>query len=161
MRVGFGTDLHRTVAGDHITLGGIRISAPFAVEAVSDGDVLLHAVTDAILGALGAGDIGEMFPDSAPENHGRASGEFVTAAVSAARRKNFRIGNLDCIVNVEKPKLSPYKKKIAENLARLLNTAPENINVKAKTAEHLGAIGEGQALSAEAVVLLEPITANQ
>ena len=154
MRIGFGTDLHRTRPGDYIMLGGVRIPAPFALLAHSDGDVLLHAVTDAVLGAIAAGDIGELFPDTAPENRGRSSEEFLTAAVELARARGYEIGNLDAVVNLEKPKLSPHKRTIAANIARILGTAPENVSVKAKTAERLGAVGEGLAVTAEAVILL-------
>lgn len=153
-RVGLGTDLHRLVPGDHLMLGGVRVPAPFGVAAHSDGDVLLHAVTDAVLGALAAGDIGELFPDTAAENRGRASADFLAAALALAHRRGYAVGNLDCVVDLEQPKLSPHKKAIAASLARLLNTAPENVSVKAKTAEGLGPIGEGRAIAAHAAILL-------
>lgn len=155
MRVGFGTDLHRLSDGAEIILGGVKIPAPFTVVAHSDGDVLLHALTDAILGALAQGDIGEMFPDTAPENAKRDSADFVAAAVNLMQQKNYGIGNVDAIINLQQPKLSAYKNRLRENLAKLLHTGIDNINIKAKTGENLGDIGNSRAISAEVIVLLK------
>lgn len=121
----------------------------------SDADVLLHAVTDAILGACGCSDIGELFPNTAQENKNRDSREFVSAAVSLAAERGFRVANLDCIVFAEKPKLSSYKAKISQCIAELLSVEAANVNVKAKTGEAVGPIGRCEAIVAECVVLLE------
>ncbi|MDR0867993.1 MAG: 2-C-methyl-D-erythritol 2,4-cyclodiphosphate synthase [Planctomycetota bacterium] len=154
-RIGFGEDLHALDrAGDHLWLGGVRLPAPFAAVAHSDGDVLLHALADAIFGALAAGDLGEHFPDAAPENRGRASRDFLAAAAALMRERGYQIGNLDATVHLEKPRLSPHKSAIAANIAQLLGVAPSAVSVKAKTGEGLDAVGRGDAVRAQVAVLL-------
>lgn len=151
-RIGFGSDLHRLEKGTGLRLGGVTIPCDLKTLAWSDGDVLLHAIVDAILGALGEGDIGELFPDTAKENAGRDSVEFLSEAMERAYRAGYRVGNLDATVHLERPKLSPFKDVIRRRLRELLAT--DAIAVKAKTAEGLGPIGEGKAIAAEAVILL-------
>ena len=136
-------------------LGGIDVPATAQAVGHSDADVLLHALTDALLGAASLGDIGEMFPNTDPANLGRDSGEMLTLAWQAVRGQRFQIVNLDCIVHAEQPKLSPFKAAIRRRLAELLHVSEARINVKAKTGERVGPIGEGLAIAAEAVVLLE------
>lgn len=121
----------------------------------SDADVLLHAVTDALLGAAALGDIGELFPDTDPANRGRDSADMLRRAWEIAARQGWRIGNLDCIVFAERPKLGPVKQAIRERLAAILAIAPEQVGVKAKTGEKVGPIGREEAIAAECVVLLE------
>ena len=120
----------------------------------SDADVLLHAVTDALLGAAGLGDIGEMFPDTDPANRGRDSAEMLRAAQEAVAQAGWSIGNLDCIVHAQRPKLGPHKETIRRRLAEILQIAPEQVAVKAKTAEHIGPVGREEAVQAECVALL-------
>jgi 2-C-methyl-D-erythritol 2,4-cyclodiphosphate synthase len=122
----------------------------------SDADALLHAVTDALLGAAALGDIGQMFPDTDPLNRHRDSAEMLRAALAAIRALGWRIGNIDCVVFLERPKLLPYKQAIRERLASILEIDLENIGLKAKTGEQVGSIGREEAVAAQCVVLLEP-----
>jgi 2-C-methyl-D-erythritol 2,4-cyclodiphosphate synthase len=122
----------------------------------SDADVLLHAVTDALLGAAGLGDIGERFPDSDPANRGRDSAEMLRAARDATVEAGWKVGNLDCIVHAQRPKLGPFKEAIRRRLAEILQIAPEQVAVKAKTGEQVGPVGREEAVQAECVVLLLP-----
>ena len=130
---------------------------PFEFEMVghSDADVLLHAVTDAVLGAAAQGDIGELFPNTDESNRDRDSADFLLAAVNKVHAAGFRVVNLDCIVFAERPKLSQYKVPIAENLAKMLQVAASTVNVKAKTGEAVGPVGRGEAIMAECIVMLE------
>ena len=121
----------------------------------SDADVLLHAVTDALLGAASLGDIGEMFPNTDPANRGRDSGEMLRLAHGKVCRAGFRISNLDCIVFLQRPKLSPYKLAIRRQVARLLELPVDCVGLKAKTGEAVGPVGREEAVMAECVVLLE------
>jgi 2-C-methyl-D-erythritol 2,4-cyclodiphosphate synthase len=143
------------VPGGPLRLGGIDI--PFEAHAAghSDADVLLHALTDALLGAAAAGDIGELFPDTDAANRGRDSGQMLQAAWRKVAAGGFRIVNVDCIVFVEKPKLSPYKDTIRRRIAELLELSVEQVGVKAKTGETVGPVGRREAIAAECVALLE------
>jgi 2-C-methyl-D-erythritol 2,4-cyclodiphosphate synthase len=154
-RVGLGYDSHRFVAGRPLVLGGVRVEHTAGLAGHSDADAVLHAVTDALLGALGAGDIGEHFPDSDERWHGAASGVFVRHAMDLARQAGFAVGNCDVTVLCESPKLSPYKAAIRASLAALLEVAEGQVSVKAKTNEGLGWIGRGEGLAVLAVVLLD------
>ena len=138
-------------------LGGIDI--PFHLQAVghSDADVLLHAVTDALLGAAALGDIGELFPDTDPGNKGRDSGEMLVAAWHKVAQQGFGIANLDCTVFVQQPKLSDYKQKIRERIGSLLGVSADLIGLKAKTGEMVGPVGRQEAIMAQCVALLEKI----
>ena len=152
-RVGLGHDAHRTApGGGPLVIGGVTVPADFSLVGHSDADVLLHAVTDAVLGACGAGDIGDLFPNTAAENAGRDSAEFLREAVRLAREAGWRVGNCDCTVHAERPKLSPFKARIAARLGELLNCAA--VSVKAKSGEAVGPVGRGEALTADAAVLL-------
>lgn len=154
-RVGIGHDTHRIEPGGSLRIGGVDIDYGWHLVGHSDADVLLHAVTDAILGACGCSDIGELFPNTAQENKNRDSSEFVSAAMGRAADQGFQVANLDCIVFAEKPKLSSYKAKISQRIAELLSVDAGNVNVKAKTGEAVGPIGRCEAIVAECVVLLE------
>ncbi|MCS7237101.1 MAG: 2-C-methyl-D-erythritol 2,4-cyclodiphosphate synthase [Thermoguttaceae bacterium] len=154
MRVGIGHDSHRLTIGSHLNLGGITIPHDRTTIAHSDGDVLLHAVTDAILGALAQGDIGEHFPDTEPAEAGRSSREMLLAVWKRATDQGWRLVNLDCTVILERPRLGPLKAEIREQLAALLGAKPEQISVKAKTAEGVGPVGREEAVEAHCVVLL-------
>lgn len=161
MRVGIGHDTHRFETGparQPLRLGGVEVPSDRSLVGHSDADVLLHAITDAILGALGTGDIGENFPDTAEENRGRHSADFLKFAVELARGKGWHIENLDTIIFAETPKLGPYKEQMKQTIAGLLDISPDAVGVKAKTGEGVGIIGRNEAISAEAVVLLKKRT---
>ncbi len=153
-RIGLGSDLHRLERGGGIRLGGLDIPCPLSCVAVSDGDVLLHALMDAWLGALGLGDIGDHFPESSVKP-GTDSRLLLKRALSLPEGGGVRIVNVDCIVDLERPKLAGWKKRIAENVAALLGLSPSRVNIKAKTAEGLGPVGAGQAIAAQVALLLE------
>ena len=153
-RVGLGHDRHRLVAGRPLVLGGVAIDFELGLDGHSDADVLLHAITDAILGAAGLGDIGEWFPNTDPQWANANSAVFVQAALAAVKDRGWEIVNLDCTVHAERPKLSPHKRTIAANVANLLEIAGDRVNVKAKTGERVGPVGRLEAIDADAVVLL-------
>ena len=152
-RVGLGHDTHRLEPGRPLVIGGVRIPHDAGPVAHSDGDVLLHAITDALLGATGRGDIGEWFPDNDPQFAGANSAELL-AKVWADVGQKWRIVNLDCTVHAQQPKLSPFKREMAQQIAAILHTSLESINVKAKTGERVGPVGREEAIVADAVVLL-------
>jgi len=154
MRVGMGHDRHRLVTGRPLILGGVVIDFELGLDGHSDADVLLHAVTDAILGAAGLGDIGEWFPNTDRQWENAASAVFLQKAIEEVRRQGWEIANLDCTVHAELPKLSPYKQEITAQIARLLEIGEERVNVKAKTGEKVGPIGRLEAIDADAIVLL-------
>ena len=154
MRVGFGFDVHAFEAGDHVTLGGVRIPHSQGVKAHSDGDVLLHALCDAILGALGLGDIGQHFPDTDPRWKGADSRVFLRHCTRLLDEHRFRLVNADLTVLAEAPRLGAHRSQMRANMAADLGTTPDRINVKATTCEGLGAIGRREGLACHAVVLL-------
>ena len=153
-RVGQGWDIHRLAAGRPLMLGGVRIPSPFGAEGHSDADVLAHAITDALLGAAAQGDIGRHFPDTDPRWKDAGSLLFLTHALALVRQRGYRLLNVDASVILESPKLSEYREAIRESLARALELPLEGVSVKFKTAEGLGAVGEGRAIEAQAVVTL-------
>ncbi|HUG94257.1 MAG TPA: 2-C-methyl-D-erythritol 2,4-cyclodiphosphate synthase [Planctomycetaceae bacterium] len=154
LRIGLGHDLHRLEPGRRLVVGGVVIEHDRGPAGHSDGDVLLHAVTDALLGAAGLGDIGQWFPDTAPEWKDADSAEFVRQAAAAVRERGWAVANLDCTVFAERPKLSPHRTAIRQRLAELLGVEADAVNVKAKTGERVDAIGREEAIAADAVVLL-------
>lgn len=156
MRVGMGFDIHRLKAGRKLVLGGVEIPAPKGLDGHSDADVLLHALCDALLGSVGEGDIGAYFPDTDPRWKGVSSRVFVEKALELVKGRGLSVVNADFTVVAEEPKLAPHRPAIRESLAKLLRVAPDRVNLKAKTMEGLGPIGEGQAIGCYAVVLLEP-----
>lgn len=156
MRIGLGTDIHALEPGDGLHLGGVRIPCAYRARAHSDGDALLHAFVDAIYGALALGDIGEHFPDAADANHGRDSGEFLLEALKSMRNLGFRLGNVDTVIHLQRPKLSGYKLPIRRHLATLCEVPEALISVKAKSGEGIGPVGRCEAVSTQAVVLLVP-----
>ena len=153
-RVGIGFDLHRLGPNTPLILGGVRIPHSLGLIGHSDGDVLCHAVTDALLGAAGIGNIGELFPDSDPSLKGMSSLRFLEKSIALVRAKGFEIGNIDSNILAERPKLLPAFPEMAEKMAKALGIEPGRIQVKAKTMEGLGIIGTEQAMAAEAVVLI-------
>jgi len=153
-RVGLGHDRHRLVANRRLILGGIHIEFDRGLDGHSDADVLLHALTDAILGAAGLGDIGDWFPNTDPQWAGAESDQFVNAASNEVAKRGWQIVNVDCTIHAERPKLSPYKRLIAIHIAKLLEISEDRVNVKAKTGEHVGPVGRLEAIDADVVVLL-------
>ncbi len=161
MRIGFGSDIHRLEEGSPLILGGIEIESDVGAVGHSDGDALLHAVTDAILGALALGDIGTHFPPSDDRWKDAESSVFLRHATDQMRASGFEIGNLDVIVSLEKPKILPFIGDIRENLATLLETGAGNVSVKAKTGEGVDAVGECRAVKAQACVLLKEVSSQR
>jgi 2-C-methyl-D-erythritol 2,4-cyclodiphosphate synthase len=154
MRTGFGYDIHRLTRGRPMVIGGVRIECEKGLEGHSDGDVLLHAVADAILGAVSGGDIGEKFPDTDAEFKDISSSIILKKAFDIMRQAGFRIGNIDCVVVAESPKIADHRQKIKESISSILLISPENVSVKGKTREKLGAVGRGEAIEAYASVLV-------
>ena len=161
MRIGHGYDLHRLEyrppagQGRPMVLGGVTIASDRGPISHSDGDALFHAVTDALLGAIGAPDIGQLFPDTDAAHAGKDSSVFLKAAADRTAQAGYRIANLDCTVILERPKVSLHKDAMRANLARVLGIDAERVNIKGKTHEKLDAVGEGRAVEVHAVVLLE------
>ncbi|HKY06796.1 MAG TPA: 2-C-methyl-D-erythritol 2,4-cyclodiphosphate synthase [Candidatus Binatia bacterium] len=154
MRIGHGLDVHRFKRGRKLILGGVEIPHDQGLEGHSDADALLHALINAILGALGDGDIGSHFPDSDPRYKDIASGTLLKEVLAIMRRKRFRLGNADITLVAQQPKLSPHYAKIKKSVAALCGVAESRINIKATTAEKLGWLGAGKGMAATAVVLL-------
>jgi 2-C-methyl-D-erythritol 2,4-cyclodiphosphate synthase len=154
MRIGFGYDVHAFGPGDHVTLGGVRIRHSHGVRAHSDGDVLLHALCDALLGALALGDIGQHFPDTDPRWKDADSRAFLRHCSRLVHEQGYRLVNADVTVLAEAPKLGIHRVAMRTNIAQDLDATPDRINVKATTCEGLGAIGRGEGLACHAVVLL-------
>ena len=152
--IGQGWDTHRTETGRPLILGGIQVPSEFGLAGHSDADVLFHAVTDAILGAMALGDIGMHFPDTAPEWKDANSLQFLQHAVSLTTGRGYSLVNVDSTIILERPKLKDYREAIRINLAGALNISPAFVSVKFKTAEKVGPVGEGRSCEAQAVVLL-------
>ncbi|GMU38444.1 MAG: 2-C-methyl-D-erythritol 2,4-cyclodiphosphate synthase [Phycisphaerae bacterium] len=154
LKIGIGTDVHRLVEGRPLVLGGVAIPFERGLSGHSDADVVLHAVTDALLGAAGLPDIGELFPDTDPAFRGADSARLLSEVVERVDREGYAVSNLDLIVHAERPKLSAWKRPIAERVAELTRCPPNCVSVKAKTNEGLDAVGRGEAIACTAVVLL-------
>jgi 2-C-methyl-D-erythritol 2,4-cyclodiphosphate synthase len=154
LRIGEGWDIHALVEGRPLVLGGVTIPHGKGLLGHSDADALLHAITDAVLGAAGLGDIGRHFPDSDPAFKGADSAQLLAEAVHRARAAGWRIGNVDATVVAQAPRLAPHIPAMVQSIARALGVAPEQVNVKAKTAERMGPVGREQAIEAHAVALL-------
>ncbi|PLY01465.1 MAG: 2-C-methyl-D-erythritol 2,4-cyclodiphosphate synthase [Desulfuromonas sp.] len=160
MRIGHGYDVHRLVPERKLILGGVEIAYELGLLGHSDADVLLHALCDAILGALGAGDIGKHFPDSDPAYKGADSLKLLDHVVSLAREQGFVLSNCDVTVIAQRPRLAPYIEQMRRNIADACQVAESQINVKATTTETLGFEGRGEGISAHAVVLLASLTST-
>lgn len=154
IRVGEGWDIHALVEGRKLMLGGIEIPFAKGLLGHSDADALLHAITDAILGAAALGDIGTLFPDTELQFKGADSAVLLAEAARQVRARGFEIGNVDCTVVAQAPKLAAFKPAMRERIAQILSITAEQVNVKAKTAEKMGPVGEGRAMEARAVALL-------
>lgn len=155
MRIGQGFDAHVLVAGRPLVLGGVRIDHPLGLEGHSDADVLVHAVCDALLGALGEGDLGRHFPDHDPAYADIDSRDLLRRVIRSMRVRGYRLTNLDSTLVCQEPRLAPHIPAMREHLAADFRVPPEQINVKATTTEKLGFTGRGEGIAATAVVLLE------
>lgn len=153
-RIGIGYDLHRLVAGRALVLGGVRIAHERGLLGHSDADVVLHALCDALLGAAGQPDIGELFPDSDPAWNDADSRQFVVEALTRVRTAGFEVVNVDLIIHAQQPRLGPQKERIRSAVAELLGLMPQRVGVKATTNEGLDAVGRGDAIACWAAVLL-------
>ncbi|MCQ2610517.1 MAG: 2-C-methyl-D-erythritol 2,4-cyclodiphosphate synthase [Treponema sp.] len=154
IRTGLGYDLHKLVEGRKLIVGGIEIPFEKGELGHSDGDALLHAITDSLLGASGLGDIGSFFPDTDPQFKDADSAMLLQKAWKCVQDKGWKLENLDCVVLLEKPKFLPYKTQVQENIAKILNVNPDQIFVKAKTGEKLGDVGSSNAIEVFATCLL-------
>ena len=154
-RIGHGYDVHAFTQGDGFVLGGVAIPADKAIVAHSDGDVLIHALSDSMLGALGRGDIGRLFPDTAAQNRDRDSRDFLREIKRLAETDGYRLGNADITIVAQAPKMAPHIEAMKRVLAQDLDCPPERINIKATTTEGLGFIGREEGIAVAAVVLLE------
>ena len=155
MRIGHGYDVHQLVEGRKLILGGVDISYEKGLLGHSDADVLLHAISDAILGAIGEGDIGRHFPDTDPRYKGADSLKLLSHVMSLAASKGYQLGNLDATIVAQRPKLAPHIPLMRENIAAVLGAEIDRVNVKATTTEELGFAGRGEGIAAYAVALLE------
>ena len=155
MRIGHGYDIHRLTKGRNLVLGGVRIPFEKGLIGHSDADVLLHAVCDALLGAAGLGDIGIHFPDTDSRFKDASSITLLKSTVDMIRDKGFKIVNIDTTIFAELPKLTPYREAIKQSISNALRLSPDRINIKATTMEGMGAIGNGEGIGAECVVLIE------
>jgi 2-C-methyl-D-erythritol 2,4-cyclodiphosphate synthase len=153
-RIGQGWDSHRTEAGRALILGGVHIPSDFGLAGHSDADVLFHAVTDAVLGALSLGDIGMHFPDTAPEWKNAGSLQFLQHAIKLAAERGYQLVNVDSTIVLERPKLKDFRPSIRQGLAQATGLSQDMVSVKFKTAEKVGPVGEGRSCEAQAVVLL-------
>ena len=158
LRIGYGNDIHRLVAGRPLILGGVTIESDLGADGHSDADALTHAVTDAILGALALGDIGAHFPNSDERWANAESFIFLRFAVGLAKERGFQVENVDATIELESPKLRPYIEEMVTGLSQALETTTDRVSVKAKTGEGVDAVGERRAVRATAIVLLQRST---
>ena len=156
MRIGHGYDVHRFTDGDFITLGGVRIAHRFGLLAHSDGDVVLHALSDALLGAAALGDIGKHFPDTDPQFKGAESRVLLRHVVKVVLAKGWKVGNVDATIVAQAPKMAPHIETMRQLIAQDLNVALDQVNVKATTTEKLGFAGREEGIAVHAVALLLP-----
>ena len=153
-RIGFGTDIHRLIAGRPLIIGGVEIESEFGSEGHSDADVLIHAITDALLGALALGDIGEHFSNTDERWRNVESSEFLIYAAGLIASQDYEIANVDSVVDLERPKLRSHIDDMRESIASALRIDVDRVSVKAKTSERVDAVGESRAVRAQAIVLL-------
>ena len=157
LKIGHGYDVHQLVTGRELIIGGVNIPHETGLLGHSDADVLLHAITDAIIGALGMGDIGHAFPDTNPETEGIASTQILADIYQKMVEKGYEIGNIDATILAEAPKMAPHLQEMKQNIARILQTDITNINIKATTTEKLGLVGRREGMACEAVVLISQV----
>lgn len=156
-RVGLGFDTHRLGNGGPLRIGGIDVPADIHAIGHSDADVLLHAITDSLLGAVAEPDIGRLFPDTADENHKRDSADFLVEAVRRVRHHGMEIGNLDCVILAQQPRLAPHTDRMRQRIAEIVDIPVDRIGLKSKTGEGVGAIGNAEAIAARVVSLVYSI----
>ena len=154
IRIGFGTDIHRLVAGRSLIIGGVEIVSDLGADGHSDADVLMHAATDALLGALALGDIGTHFPNSDERWRNAESSEFLLYAHGLVKQRGYVVANLDSVIDLELPRLRPHIEQMRRNIATVLDIDIDQVSIKAKTGETVDAVGERRAVRAEVVVLL-------
>jgi 2-C-methyl-D-erythritol 2,4-cyclodiphosphate synthase len=154
VRIGIGFDIHRLEPGSGLTLGGVRVPHDQSLVGHSDGDALLHAITDALLGACGLGNIGEKYPDTDPRYAGVDSRQLLRDTAALVRGKGYEIGNIDSNILAERPKLLEYFPAMKDTIAEILEIPVDDVHVKAKTMEHLDAVGAGDAIAAQAIALV-------
>lgn len=159
-RVGIGYDIHRLIEGRRLIVGGIEIQHSKGLIGHSDADVVLHAVTDALLGAAGLPDIGDLFPDTDPAYKDADSRVLLKDAMERIHAKGFVAGNLDVIVHAEAPKLTPYKSRMSESIAELIGVSPDDVSVKAKTNEGMGPLGYEDAIACTAIAMVVQKSGN-
>jgi len=155
-RVGIGYDIHRLIEGRRLFIGGVEIPYIKGLLGHSDGDVLLHALCDALLGAVGEGDIGQHFPDTDSKYQAIASTELLKITAALVDEKNYTVNNIDTVVIAQEPRLLPFEKQMREKISRIMNIAQEKVNIKAKTNEGMGEIGKIKAIACYAVVSVIP-----
>ncbi|MFP4472881.1 MAG: 2-C-methyl-D-erythritol 2,4-cyclodiphosphate synthase [Candidatus Omnitrophota bacterium] len=158
LRVGIGYDSHRFVKGRRLVLGGIEVPHEFGLDGHSDADAVLHAISDAMLGALGKGDIGEHFPDTDPRYQDADSSVLLKQVYELAAGDGYRVGNVDAVVILQEPKIKVFKTRMAERIAGILRVEPCFVNIKAKTNEGMGHIGRGEGIACYATVTLQQMT---
>jgi 2-C-methyl-D-erythritol 2,4-cyclodiphosphate synthase len=157
MKIGSGMDIHQLVFGRDLIIGGVKIDHEKGLKGHSDADVLIHSVCDAILGAIGLGDIGDHFPDTDPQYKGISSRILLGKCRDLLVGEGYEIVNMDCILFAQAPKLSPHKRAMAENIARVLNLKPDLVNIKATTTETLGFVGKKEGIAAQTTLLIRAI----
>lgn len=155
MKVGIGIDTHKIVDGDFLILAGVKIPSNKRILAHSDGDIVYHAIADAIYGCLSMGDIGDHFPDSDSSNKGLDSSKIINHAIQSLSNSGFQINNIDVVILLQTPKISQYKTKMKENISKLTKCDSGNVNIKASTNENMGFVGEGKGISCHALVTIE------
>jgi len=153
-RIGFGTDIHRLVAGRPLVIGGVTVDSDLGADGHSDADVLMHAATDAVLGALALGDLGTHFPNDEERWRNAESSQFLRYAVDLVKEKGYSVLNLDSVIDLEKPKLRPHIDAMRANLAEAMGLDIDRVSVKAKTGEAVDSVGERRAVRAQAIVLV-------
>jgi len=157
MKIGSGMDVHQLVSGRDLIIGGVKIDHEKGLKGHSDADVLIHSVCDAILGAAGLGDIGEHFPDTDPRYKGISSRILLGKCGDLLKGEGYEVVNMDCILFAQEPKLSPYKRQMAENMARVLGLESDLVNIKATTTETLGFVGKKEGIAAHTTLLIRAI----
>lgn len=155
MRIGIGVDFHQFAEGRRLMLGGIEIPSVKGLKGHTDADVVLHSICDALLGAAGKGDIGEHFPDTDDEFRDMPSSELLKRVAGIIKEDKWNVNNIDVMVIIEEPKLGPFKEKMKESIAGIIDIEKDRVNIKATTTERVGAVGRGEAAVSQAVVLIE------
>ena len=155
MKVGIGIDTHEIIDGDYMILAGVKIPCGKSILAHSDGDIVYHAIADAIYGCLSMGDIGDHFPDSDPSNKGLDSSKIISHAIKSLSNRKYKINNIDVVILLQSPKISQFKNDMKKNISKLTDCSSDNVNVKASTNENMGFVGEGKGISCHALVTIK------